>query len=78
VNILHGIKQEDDPERFNELVEQISQDSSAFALAGLFETQAVIHPDETRKFLLSVLDVQCSGESGCVGEHHLANWPTSF
>lgn len=77
VNILHGLKREDDPERFDKLVDQISQDSSAFALAGLFETQAVIHPAETRQFLISVLDVQC-GSGNFVGEHHLANWPTSF
>lgn len=78
VNVLHGLKREDDPERFDSLVAEIANDSSAFALAELFEAQAVIAPNETRSFLTSALDIQCSGPNGSVGEHHLANWPTSF
>lgn len=78
VNVLHGIKRDDDPARFDELVAQIEQDSSAYALAELFEAQAVIDPRETRRFLISALDIQCAGPGGSVGEHHLANWPTSF
>ncbi|WP_274626278.1 acyl-CoA carboxylase subunit beta [Arvimicrobium flavum] len=78
VNVLHGIQREDDPERFEKLVEEISQDSSAYALAGLFEAQAVIDPRETRRFLVSALDIQCAGPKGGIGEHHLANWPTSY
>lgn len=78
VSVLHGLKRETDPERFDRLVEDISQDSSAFALASLFEAQAVISPRETRRFVISALDIQCSGPKGGVGEHHLANWPTSF
>lgn len=78
VNVLHGLKREDDPERFDRLVQEITQDSSAFALAGLFETQAVIDPRETRRFLISALEIQCAGPSGGIGEHRLANWPTSY
>jgi len=78
VNVLHGLRREDDPERFDRLVEEISQDSSAFALAGLFEAQAVIDPRETRRFLMTALDIQCAGPRGGIGEHHLANWPTSY
>jgi len=78
VNILYGVKQEDDPERFEALVAEIAQDSSAFALAELFEAQAVIAPSETRRFLVDALEVQCGGPNGSVGEHRLANWPTSF
>lgn len=78
VNVLHGIKREDDPERFDALVAEIAQDSSAFALAELFEAQAVIDPRDTRRFLIDALEVQCSGPSGSVGRHLLANWPTSF
>ncbi|WP_076866075.1 acyl-CoA carboxylase subunit beta [Bradyrhizobium mercantei] len=77
VNILHGLKREDDPERFDGLVDQISQDSSAFALAGLFEAQAAIHPAETRRFLAAALGI-LSGAGRRIGAHHLANWPTSF
>ena len=78
VNVLHGLRREDDPERFDRLVSEISQDSSAYALAGLFEAQAVIDPRETRRFLISALEIQCGGPKGGIGEHHLANWPTSY
>jgi len=78
VNVLHGLKREDDPERFDRLVDEIAQDSSAFALAGLFESQAVIDPRETRQFLISALDIQCGGPKRGIGEHYLANWPTSY
>jgi acetyl-CoA carboxylase carboxyltransferase component len=78
VNVLHGLKRDEDPDRFDRLVEEIAQDSSAFALASLFEAQAVVDPRETRRFLISALDIQCSGPKVGIGEHHLANWPTSY
>jgi acetyl-CoA carboxylase carboxyltransferase component len=78
VNVLYGVKPADDPARFEELASSITQDSSAFALAGLFEIQAVIDPRETRQFLASALAVQCSGAGGGIGRHQLANWPTSY
>lgn len=78
VNVLYGVKRDDDPERFESLVAQISNDSSAYALAELFESQAVIDPRETRTFLASMLDVYCNSPSRGIGQHLLANWPTSF
>ena len=78
VNVLHGLKRDDDPERFDRLVAEIAEDSSAFALASLFEAQAVIDPRDTRRFLIETLEVLCGGPNGSVGAHHLANWPSSF
>lgn len=78
VNVLHGLRQEDDPDRFEQLVAEIDQDGSAFALAQLFEAQALVAPTQTRAFLLEAFERLCSGPKGSIGEHHLANWPTSF
>ena len=78
VNVLHGVRQEDDPERFKELVEEIARDSSAYSIAGLYEVQAVIDPRETRAFIIDALNVHHDRKTGGVGEHLLANWPTSF
>lgn len=78
VNVLHGLRQEDDPDRFEQLVAEIDQDGSAFALAQLFEAQALVAPTQTRAFLLEAFERLCSGPQGSIGEHHLANWPTSF
>ena len=78
VNVLHGVRKEDDPERFEQLLQEISRDSSAWALAGLYEAQAIVDPRETRQYLLDVLDVHFDRASQGVGAHHLSNWPTSF
>jgi len=76
VHILHGLKREDDPERFDRLVAEIERDSSAWALAALYEAQAVIDPRNTRKVLKDLLQVYCG--QGFLGKHALANWPTSY
>ncbi len=78
VNVLHGVKQEDDPERFRELVAQVQRDTSAWALAELYEAQTVIDPRETRAYLIRTLDVHRLRLKNGVGEHSLRNWPTSY
>jgi len=78
VNVLHKMKRDDDPAKFDELVAQIARDSSAYSMASLFEAQAVVDPTETRPFLISALEVLCSGPTKGIGSHQLANWPTSF
>jgi methylmalonyl-CoA decarboxylase subunit alpha len=77
VNILYGLKREDDPERFDRLRQELEQDSSAWALAALYEAHAVIDPRDTRGALKRLLEVHC-GPRGVVGRHQLANWPTSY
>lgn len=78
VNVLHKLKRDDDPARFDELVAEIARDSSAYAMASLFEAQTVVDPAETRTFLISALEVLSSGPAKGIGSHQLANWPTSF
>ena len=51
VNVLHGVKQEDDPERFKQLVAEVQRDTSAWALAELYEAQTVIDPRDTRPLI---------------------------
>lgn len=78
VNVLYGLKREDDPERFDKLVAEISNDGSAWALAGLFEAHAVIDPRDTRDFLIDSLNVLLARPERGIGQHLLANWPTSY
>ncbi|MDB5810532.1 MAG: methylmalonyl-CoA carboxyltransferase [Betaproteobacteria bacterium] len=78
VNVLHGIKQEDDPERFKELVAEVQRDTSAWALAELYEAQTVIDPRDTRDYLIRTLEVHRLRMNNGVGEHRLKNWPTSY
>ena len=76
VHMLHKLKREDDPERFDTLLDDIQRDSSAWSLAALYEAHAVIDPRHTRKSLKGLLKVHCG--DGFVGQHALANWPTSY
>ncbi|MBC7781139.1 MAG: methylmalonyl-CoA carboxyltransferase [Proteobacteria bacterium] len=78
VNVLHGVKFEDDPERFKVLKAEIERDTSAWGLAELFEAQNVIDPRDTREYLIRTLEVHRLRLSGGVGQHLLRNWPTSY
>lgn len=75
VNVLHGIKAEDDPERFAALAAELERDTEAWDLAGLYEAQHVIDPRETRGHLARLLQIY---EGRQIGEHNLSNWPTTF
>ncbi len=78
VNVLHGVRYEDDPARFLQLVENVSQDNAPWALAALYEIQSIIEPRETRDYLKAVLAIHSRGPSRGVGQHRLNNWPTSY
>lgn len=75
VNVLHGVRAEDDPERFAALAAELDRDTEAWDLAGLYEAQYVIDPRKTRSHLARLLEVY---QGKPVGEHLLANWPTTF
>lgn len=75
VNVLHGVRADEEPERFAELAAELDRDTEAWDLAGLYEAQYVIDPRETRDHLARLLEVY---QGKPVGEHLLANWPTTF
>jgi len=78
INVLHQVKENENPELFSELVAKIEQDSSAWSLAALYESQVVLDPRDTRRFLIETLNI-LNGKSGfLIGKHLLANWPTSY
>ncbi len=78
VNVLFGVKEEEEPEKYRKLVEELSRDTSAWSLASLYETHAVVDPRETRECLAQLLDVHRTRLGSAVGKHLLANWPTSY
>ena len=78
VNILYGVKKEDDPERFQQLVAEVQRDTSAWGIAELYDAQNVIDPRDTRAFLIRTLEVHRLRMNNGVGQHKLANWPTSY
>lgn len=78
VNVLYGLKQEDDPARFKRLVAEIAQESAPWPLAGLYETQAIVDPRDTRKYLKQILRIRYRRPKDGVGAHRLSCWPTSY
>ena len=78
VNVLYGVRREEDPERFKQLVAEVERDTAPWGLAELFEAQDVIDPRDTREFLIRTLEVHRMRMKKGVGEHLLRNWPTSY
>jgi len=59
-------------------MQRISQDSSAWELAELYEAQTVLDPRDTRRYLIRTLEVHRQRLTGGLGQHRLSNWPTGF
>jgi acetyl-CoA carboxylase carboxyltransferase component len=78
VNVLYGVRYQDDPERFEKLKAEVERDTSAWGLAELYEAQTVIDPRDTRDYLIRTLEVHRLRMKNGVGEHRLRNWPTSY
>jgi len=79
VSIVHGIDEDDDPERFAELVEEMrALGGSAYDLAAVYGVKDVIDPRETRAYLLDMLKIHRARLTGGVGQHLLSAWPTSY
>jgi acetyl-CoA carboxylase carboxyltransferase component len=78
VNVVYGVRHEDDPERFAQLVAEVRRDSSAYDLAGIFAAQAVLDPRESRTWLARLLEVHQRRPQRSISRHLLASWPTTF
>jgi acetyl-CoA carboxylase carboxyltransferase component len=77
-NVLLGDAQGDDSARRRQVLDDISQDTSAWGLAELYEAQTVIDPRDTRAYLIRSLEVHRLRLNHGVGQHLLRNWPTSY
>jgi acetyl-CoA carboxylase carboxyltransferase component len=78
VMVVHGVREEDDPERFEKLLAEMARNGSAYDLAAVFGVKEVLDPRETREYLKEMLDTHALRLTGGVGQHRLANWPTSY
>lgn len=78
VNVIHGVRAEEQPEKFLELRNELSRNTSAYDVASIFSAQHVIDPRETRAYLLRLLQVHKRRPSGGISKHLLASWPTTF
>ena len=78
INVVHSIRQEDDPARFEELLARMERDVEPWDAAGIFGLNDIIEPAQTRDYLIRMLDLHTDQRKGGIGEHLLCNWPTTF
>jgi len=78
VNVVYRVREQDDPERYRALVDQVVQDTTAYDLAASFRAQSVLEPRETRDWLIRMLEVHRRRPDGGIGRHRLSTWPTTW
>jgi methylmalonyl-CoA decarboxylase subunit alpha len=74
--IVHGLRPGDDG--FEEALSKIRHDSEIWNMADVYAVQSVIKPEETRDFLIRMLEINRLRLTNGVGQHHMRNWPTSY
>ncbi len=76
VTVVHGLKP-GDPD-FDARLLDMRKDSSVYDIASIYAVQDVIRPEQTRDYLIRMLEVHQLRQTRGVGKHLLATWPTSF
>lgn len=63
---------------FEAAFENIRQGSDVWGLASVYAVQAVIRPEQTRDYLIRMLEVYKLRLTKGVGQHLMRTWPTSY
>jgi acetyl-CoA carboxylase carboxyltransferase component len=74
--IVHGVGMGEPG--FEEAFASIQKDSDVWGLAAVYAAQAVIRPEQTRDYLIRMLDVYRLRITKGVGQHLMRTWPTSY
>ena len=75
-SIVHGV--DIGEEGFEDALADIQKDSAVWDMATIFSLQNIVKPQETRDYLIRMLEVYRSRKNGGVGEHLMRTWPTSY
>lgn len=75
-SIVHGI--DIGEEGFADALADIQKDSAVWDMATIFSLQNIIKPQETRDYLIRMLDVYRSRKNNGIGQHLMQTWPTSY
>lgn len=76
VRIVHGL--EPGQPGFEEAAAAMGRDSEVWDIASIHAVQSVIRPEETRDYLIRMLDVHQLRLTNGVGQHLMRAWPTSY
>lgn len=75
-NIVHNKSPGD--AGFEDALANIQKDLEVWDMGRIFSAQDVIKPQETRAFLIRMLDINRRRRAGGLGEHNMRTWPTSY
>jgi acetyl-CoA carboxylase carboxyltransferase component len=78
INVVYNVKKEDDVEKYNKLLHEMSKNTEPWEAAGIFGLNEIIDPSETRDFLIRMLEIHHNLKSGGIGRRLLHSWPTSY
>jgi len=76
VKIVHGL--EPGSPGYDEALATMNRDSEPWDIASIYAMQSVIRPEETRDYLIRMLDVHRLRLTHGVGQHLMRAWPTSY
>jgi len=65
-------------EGFEDALAHIQKDLEIWDMARIFSAQDVVKPQETRAWVIRMLDIQRRRRSGGLGQHLMRTWPTSY
>jgi len=65
-------------EGFEDALAHIQKDLEIWDMARIYSAHDVIRPQETRNYLIRMLDVHRRRRSGGIGEQLMRTWPTSY
>ncbi|NLX52167.1 MAG: hypothetical protein GXY72_08730 [Deltaproteobacteria bacterium] len=74
-DIVFGSLPQDEREK---LVQKMMADSSPYPAARVYGIQDIIHPCETRDYLIKILGIIRDSKTQGMSRHLLAGWPTKF
>ncbi|WP_062228440.1 acyl-CoA carboxylase subunit beta [Aureimonas frigidaquae] len=75
-SIVHNKTKDDDG--FEEALAHIQKNLEIWDMARIFSAHDVIKPQETRSYLVRMLDIQRRRRSNGIGQHLMRTWPTSY
>ncbi len=76
VKIVHGL--EPGEPGYDEALAAMNRESAPWDMASIYAAQSVIRPEETRDYLIRMLDVHRLRLTHGVGQHLMRAWPTSY
>lgn len=78
VGVVFGVDSKEEPERYQEMLNSMLKDTSAYESAEVYGVKQVIDPRETRDYLKTMLYTHKRRLSNGVGQHLMRAWPTTF